>query len=57
MKNEGTEMSNSAPPPAHLLADIARHYVGLITLHTRNFDAHDFHDIAVENIHAALVVV
>jgi hypothetical protein len=54
MKNETPEMSINELPPSPLLTDIARRYLGVPTLETRNSDAQDLYDLAVWNIHAAL---
>lgn len=44
--------------PAHrqlpVLEDIARKYLGVVSLAVRNSDAHDFHDLAVWRISDAL---
>lgn len=49
-------MTNEDPTPRPLLTDIARRYLGVPTLETRNSDVQDFHDLAVWNIQAALAV-
>jgi hypothetical protein len=55
MSNETPEMTIDEPTPNPLLTDIARRYLGIPTLEKRNSDVQDFHDLAVWNIHAALM--
>jgi len=50
-----TKINQTAP--ADLLADIAEKHLFIETLETRNWDQHDFHEVSVWGVKAALEAV